>query len=191
MHRQDEITRLLEAAGDGDSAALDRLFPIVYDELRRMAGQRLRAERAGHTLNPTGLVHEAYLKLGRLDRIDWKSRGHFYAIAARAMRNILVDYAVRRRAQKRGGGRQKVQLDEAELIAGEKADELLALHQALEHLEALDPRQGQVVEYRFFGDLTIEETAQAMGLSPATVNREWALARAWLSRELGNAAEPR
>jgi RNA polymerase sigma factor (TIGR02999 family) len=189
MPRQDEITRLLEAAGGGDSAALDRLFPIVYDQLRRMADRRLRAERAGHTLNPTGLVHEAYLKLGRLDRIDWKSRGHFYAIAARAMRNILVDYAIRRKAGKRGGDRQQVELDEAHLIAGEKADELLALHQALERLEALDPRQGQVVEYRFFGDLTIEETAQAMGLSPATVNREWAMARAWLSRELG--AEPR
>jgi len=189
MHRADDVTHWLQAAGDGDPAAVDRLFLLVYDELRRMARRRLQAERPDHTLGATGLVHEAYLKLVRLDRIDWQSRGHFFAIAARAMRNILVDHAVRRKAQKRGGDRHKVRLDEADagaFMTAAQADDLLALDQALKRLETHDPRQCRVVECRFFGDLTIDETADALGISPATVSREWTMARAWLNKELSH-----
>lgn len=191
MDRKEDITQLLEAAAGGDQGALDRLFPLVYDELRGIAYRRLHAERRGHTLDATGLVHEAYLKLIQLDRIDWQSRGHFFAIAARAMRNILVDYAVRRKAVKRGGDRQKVSLDasfpfDENLMTDTQVEELLSLDQALKHLETHDPRQSKIVECRFFGDYTIDETAAALGISPATVSREWSMARAWLNKTLAD-----
>ena len=185
-----DITRLLQAHGAGDRAALDELLRLLYDELRRVARARLRGERAGHTLQTTALVHEAYLDLARLDRIGYQNRAHFFALAARAMRNVLADYAVRRGAAKRGGGREAVPLDEVgpvELI--ELADrgssvDLLALRQALDRLEALEPRHVRVVECRLLAGLSIAETAEALGISEATVSRDQALARAWLNREL-------
>jgi RNA polymerase sigma factor (TIGR02999 family) len=184
------ITELLAAHAAGDSDALDVLLPRIYDELRRIAHHRLRGERDDHTLNTTGLVHEAYMKLVQLDRMDWQNRAHFFAIASQAMRNILVDYAVRRSAQKRGGDRDRVPLDDADAAAETPLDDLVALHQALEELEALDPRQARVVECRFFGGLTIDETAEALDISPATVSRDWAMARAWLNRALADTNLP-
>lgn len=182
----DRVTDLLLAARDGDRAALDELFPVVYGLLYRMAHRKLAGERAGHTLSTTGLVHEAYLKLVRLDRIQWQGRAHFLAIAAQAMRNILVDYALRRKAAKRGGGRQDESLSGALAMAEAPASDVLSLHEALKRLEALDARQGRVVECRFFAGMSVEETAEALGVSPASVKRDWALARAWLNRELGS-----
>lgn len=190
MDSDQQITELLEAHAAGDSDALDALLPQIYDELRRMAHHRLRGERDDHTLNTTGLVHEAYMKLVRLDRMDWQSRAHFFAIASQVMRNILVDYAVRRKAQKRGGDRDRVTFHDADVAAETPLDDLVALHQALEELEALDKRQARVVECRFFGGLTIDETAEALGISPATVSRDWAMARAWLNRTLSNPTQP-
>ena len=180
-----DITVLLQAHAHGDAAALDQLLASVYDELRRIAGARLRHERAGHTLAPTELVHEAFLKLVKIERIDWKSRAHFFAIASRAMRNVLVDYAVRRGAAKRGGGVQPLSLDETDAATEHAIDELIALEQALSRLEQVDERQARVVECRFFGGLSLEETAEALQISPATVSRDWTFARAWLHNELG------
>jgi RNA polymerase sigma factor (TIGR02999 family) len=183
----DPIPALLQAAREGSRAALDELFPLVYDVLRRIAHRKLAAERAGHTLSTTDLVHEAYLKLVRLDRIEWQGRAHFLAVAAQAMRNILVTYAMRRRTGKRGGGRTAGAIDEEALaIAEAPAQDLLALNQAMEKLEAIDPRQSRVVECRFFAGMSVEETAEALGVSPASVKRDWAVARAWLNRELGD-----
>lgn len=184
------ITELLEAHAAGDRGALDALLPRIYDELRRMAHHRLRGERDDHTLDTTGLVHEAYMKLVQLDRMDWQNRAHFFAIASQAMRNILVDYAVRQKAQKRGGDRDRVPLDDADAASEAPLDHLVALHQALEQLEALDERQARVVECRFFGGLTIDETAEALDISPATVSRDWAMARAWLNRTLSDINPP-
>jgi RNA polymerase sigma factor (TIGR02999 family) len=185
-----QITELLEAHAAGDSGALDALLPRIYDELRRMAHHRLRGERDDHTLDTTDLVHEAYMKLVRLDRMDWQSRAHFFAIASQAMRNILVDYAVRRKAQKRGGDRDRVTFDDVDAASEAPLDHLVALHQALKQLEALDERQARVVECRFFGGLTIDETAEALDISPATVSRDWAMARAWLNRTLSDTNPP-
>jgi len=182
----DRVTNLLFAARNGDGAALDELLPVVYDALRRMAHRKLAGERTGHTLSTTGLVHEAYEKLVRLDRIDWQGRAHFLAIAAQSMRNILVNYALRRKTAKRGGPHHPVSLSEALAVAQEPATDVLGLHDALKRLEALDPRQGRVVECRFFAGMGVEETAEALGISPASVKRDWALARAWLNRELGS-----
>ena len=190
MNSNRQITELLEAHAAGDRDALDALLPRIYDELRRIAHHRLRGERDDHTLNTTGLVHEAYMKLVRLDRMDWQNRTHFFAIASQAMRNILVDYAVKRNAQKRGGDRDRVTLDDAEAPIEAPLDDLVALHQALEELEALDRRQARVVECRFFGGLTIDETAEALDISPATVSRDWAMARAWLNRMLADTDPP-
>jgi RNA polymerase sigma factor (TIGR02999 family) len=163
---------------------VDALLPIVYEELRRLAAAYLRRERAGHTLQPTALVHEAYLRLMK-DRPDrWQNRAHFSAIAAHSMRQILIERARARAALKRGGAQPRVTLDEA-LVAGEtRSVDLVALDEALDRLEQLDPEQARLVELRFFGGLTIEETADAMGISPATVKRHWTVARAWLAREL-------
>lgn len=183
------ITQLLEAHAGGDREALNRLFPLVYDEMRRIAHGRLRSERSDHTLNTTALVHEAYLKLVGLERMNWQNRAHFFAIASQAMRNVLVSYAVRRKADKRGGGQQRVTLDEERLVAEHRLDDLLHLNQALEQLEALDERQARVVECRFFGGLSIDETAHALGISPATVSRDWTMARAWLTRILGASSD--
>ena len=180
----DEVTRLLQALGEGRQEAFDELFPQVLDALRRIAHRQLRHERDDHTLNTTALVHEAYLKLVRLDRIRWQNRAQFFALAAQAMRRVLVTYAERRRARKRGGGAERVPLDEEALMTDRQSEELLALDEALTRLRALSERQHAVVECRFFSGLSIEETAAALGVAAATVKRDWTLARAWLNREL-------
>lgn len=164
---------------------MEDLLPLVYNELRRIAARELRGERPGHTLCTTALVHEAWLELSKLDRIQWQNRSHYLALAAQAMRRVLIDHAVARRAQKRGGGRAVETLDEDVLVLVQaRAAELLDLDAALDRLEALDERQARIVECRFYCGMSIEETAEALRVSPATVKREWALARAWLNREL-------
>jgi RNA polymerase sigma factor (TIGR02999 family) len=180
-----EITRLLHAADAGDEAAASRLFAEVYAELHRSAAAQRRRWRGDETLNTTALVHEAYIKLLGNGSGGWRDRSHFFAVAARAMRQILVNYAERRRAEKRGGGAEHVALDEANPVSPEAADEVLALHEALGRLEELNERQARVVEHRFFVGLAIDETAEVLGVSPATVKRDWALASAWLRREVG------
>lgn len=185
---QGDITALLEAHSSGDPDAMDELFPLVYDELRRIARRRMRGERSDHTLRTTALVHEAYMELVDLDRIDWQDRRHFFAVAARVMRNVLVDYAVKRNAEKRGGDQDRVPLEEWDGATAVVLDDVLAVHQALERLEAIDQRQVRVVECRFFAGLTIEETSDALGISMSTVGRDWRMARAWLNRELTNGA---
>ena len=164
---------------------MDEIFPLVYDELRRIAARKLRDERTSHTLSATALVHEAWLELTKLNRIKWQNRSHYLAIAAQAMRRILIDYAVARSRQKRGGGQAPLHLDgDVWAVAETRGDELLALDEALVRLRALNERQAQIVEYRFFGGMSVEETADTLKVSPATVKREWATARAWLNREL-------
>ena len=177
------VTQLLIAYRDGDREAFDRLVPMVYDDLRRIARRQLR--RGGpQTLNTTGLVHEAYLKLVDPSQVDWQDRGHFLAVSARAMRQVIIGYARKRSAVKRGGGERPVTLDEAQVAVDEQADRLLALDRALERLGARDPRLARVVECRFFAGLSEEETAQALGVSLRTAQRDWMRARAWLKEEL-------
>jgi RNA polymerase sigma factor (TIGR02999 family) len=165
---------------------MEQMFVVVYNELRQLAARKLRGERNDHTLSTTALVHEAWLELNKLNRIQWQNRGHFLAVAAQAMRRILIDYAVARGRQKRGGGQVVVSLDEGDAlaIAHDRADELVELEEALERLQAINERQAKVVECRFFGGMSVEETADALNVSPATVKREWAIARAWLNREM-------
>lgn len=179
------VTQLLLAWSRGDRSALDRLMPLVYDELRALARRSLRRERSGHTLQGTALVHEAYLKLVDQRQVRWQDRAHFFAVAAQVMRRILVDHARRHGAAKRGSGRPGLPPDEAEAL-GLPAPlvDLVALDRALDRLAALDERQARIVVLRFFGGLTIEETAEVQQISPATVKNEWSLARAWLHREL-------
>lgn len=165
-------------------AELEALFPRVYDELRAMAHRQLRRERVEHTLGTTGLVHEAYLKLAALDRMRWVSQAHVMGLAARAMRRILIDYAVARRTEKRGGGVKFATLDDAMHMADARGEELIALDEALQQLSVVNARLARVVECRFFGGMSIEETAEALDTSPATVKRDWTLARAWLNRTL-------
>jgi RNA polymerase sigma factor (TIGR02999 family) len=184
------ITALLNAHAAGDAGALEQLLPRVYGELRRIARQRLRRERAGHTLAATELVHEAFLKLVPA-RVDWRSRAHFFAVASRAMRHVLIDHAVRKRATKRGAGAHFLPLADADAAAEQPLDDLIALSDALSRLERLDARQAHVVECRFFGGLSLEETAEALNTSPATVSRDWTFARAWLHNELGTAGRLR
>jgi RNA polymerase sigma factor (TIGR02999 family) len=162
------------------------MFSLVYNELHQLAARKLRSERDGHTLCTTALVHEAWLELNKLNRIRWQNRGHFLAVAAQAMRRILIDYAVARRRQKRGGGQVVLSLDDGDALAvvHERADELIELEEALTRLQALNERQARIVECRFFGGMSVEETADALDISPATVKREWTVARAWLNREL-------
>ena len=167
-----------------DRQSVDSLLPIVYQELRRLAAGYLRRERAGQTLQPTALVHEAYLRLMKDKPDRWQNRAHFCAIAAHSMRQILIERARARGAQKRGGARQRVTLDDALVAGGERSIDLLALDEAMERLAAFDPDQARLVELRFFGGLTVEETAEAMDISPATVKRHWTVACAWLAREL-------
>lgn len=180
------ITALLHRWQEGDGDALERLMPLVYAELRRMASRYLARERGGHTLQSTALVHEAYLKLVDQRRVDWQSRGHFFGLAAQLMRRILVDHARRARRLKRGSGAAVVQLDEAGGCDARAADpvDALTLDHALRELEAVDARQARIVELRFYGGLTVEEAAGVLDLSPATVKREWAMARAWLYRRV-------
>jgi RNA polymerase sigma factor (TIGR02999 family) len=177
-----KVTQLLAEWNQGDAAALDRLLPLVYAELRRIARGYLRHERQSHTLQPTVLVHEAYLKLVGA-RVDWRDRAHFYGVAARLMRQILVDHARKRQAAKRGGSARRVSLAEADAKAAPELD-LLAMDDALQRLAERDPDQGRIVELRYFGGLTIEETAEVLGRSPAAIKRDWSMARAWLRREL-------
>ncbi len=184
MNEPGEVTRLLKKLTQGDTRAMDRLVPIIYGELREIAHRQLVKEKPGHTLSTTALVHEAYLKLSDLNRVEWQDRTHFFAVAARAMRRILIDYAVKRKAQKRGGERRKVSLDQVDLFDQERSDDLLALDEALRRLSELDERQGRVVECRFFAGMSIEDTAEALQVSPATVKRDWTVARAFLNREL-------
>lgn len=171
-----------------DRQEVDELLPVVYQELRRLAGAYLRREKPGQTLQPTALVHEAYLRLMKDRPGRWQNRAHFCAIAANAMRQILIERARARNAQKRWGGQARITLDDAVAAEPGESLDLLALDRALERLAALDPEQARIVELRFFGGLTVEETAEALDISPATVKRHWAVARAWLARELEGAS---
>lgn len=185
-----EITRLLKAWGHGDSAALDRLTPLVYERLHRMARTYMRNERPGHTLQATALVNEAFLRLVDARDLDWTDRAHFFAVSARVMRRILVDAARSRAAIKRGGEADRaehstaINVDELPTPAAEMSAQVCALDEALNTLARIDPRRAQVIELRFFGGLTVEETGQVLQISPQTVMRDWRLARAWLAREL-------
>jgi RNA polymerase sigma factor (TIGR02999 family) len=178
------VTDLLQAWASGDQAALDELLPLVYNELRRQARRYMRAQPAGHTLQTTALVHEAYLRLVGQSSVEWKGRGHFFGVAAKAMRSILVDHARARSAAKRGGPVSAITLDEGGIAGPQAIVDVLALDEALGRLAELDPRKSQLVELRYFGGLGIEEAAAVLGVSPATVKREWITARAWLRREL-------
>lgn len=179
-----EVTRILQAWGRGDQQAVNRLMPLVYGELRSLARRYMRRERSDHTLQATALVHEAYLRLVDQSGVTWQNRAHFLGVAAQAMRRILVDHARRHHAAKRGGPAFRVSLDDVVIAAKERSEDLLALDDALSRLTAIDPRQGQIVELRLFSGLTVEETAEAVGTSPATVKREWMSAKAWLTREV-------
>jgi RNA polymerase sigma factor (TIGR02999 family) len=179
-----EITRLLEDWAGGDRGALDKLAPLVHAELRRIARRQMGSERQGHTLQATALVNEAYLRLAGQQGFEWRDRTHFYAVCAQVMRHVLIDHARAHARDKRGGGALHVSLDEAAIMSGEGASELLALDEALRALEALDAQKGRVVELRYFAGLSIEETAEVLGVSPTTVRREWRRAKAWLYRAL-------
>ena len=184
------VTELLLAWGGGDQSAVDRLIPLIYDELRRLAKSHLRRERPNHTLQPTALVNEAYLRLVDQDRTRWQNRAHFFGAAANVMRRILVDHARQKQAEKRGGGEQRVTLAEDVAAAGQPDVNLLALDDALDRLAALDPQKSRIVELRYFSGLSVEETAEALGVSPATVTRHWRTAKAWLHREIGEGGGP-
>jgi len=176
---QTDVTMLLAEMAKGNQDAASALVPLVYQEMRRLAGRYMWRERTNHTLQPTALVHEVYLKLVE-QRSDWQSRAHFFGVAAQVMRHILVDHARGHVREKRGGAMEAVPLDEALVFSEAKSAELLALDEALERLAKIDPRQSRIVEMRFFGGLTVEETAESLGISPITVKRDWSLARAWL-----------
>jgi len=190
MQSSENVTQLLVDWGQGDQKALDKLMPLVYSELRRLAGNYLRRERQGHTLQPTALVNEAYLKLIDQRNPRWQNRAQFYGVAAQLMRRILVDHARQRQAAKRGGSdQQRLSITSAGQLGGkqlatEPAIDLLALHEALNELAEMDPQQGRIVELKFFGGLSIEEIAEVMGIGHATVERDWKMARAWLRRKL-------
>jgi len=179
-----EITRLLVAWCNGDQSALDQLTPLVYEELHRLAHHYMSHERPGHTLQTSALVNEAYVRLIDWKNVHWQNRAHFFSVSAQLMRRILVDFARSHGSSKRGGGTRVIGLDDAALISGDKGADLVALDGALASLAELDARQSRVVELRFFGGLTIEETAEVLKVSPGTVRRDWSLARAWLHREL-------
>lgn len=181
------ITLLLHAFARGEARALDELIPIVYDELRRIAHHHVRKETTGHTLDTTALVHETYLRLVDDKRVEWRDRNHFYAAASQAMRRILVDHARARRTAKRGAGSKPLELQDHLLVSDSQADQLLDLDEALQRLSTVSERRCRVIECRFFGGLSLEETAEALDVSLATVKREWALARAWLNREMSSA----
>lgn len=191
MHRQAEFTRMLKDAGEGDGATSDRLLPLVYDELRRLAESHLRHERPDHTLQATALVHEAYLRMVDQREVEWRGRAHFFALAAQAIRRVLIDHARRHRSAKRGADRRKFSLDEALTVSNEETPtDLVALDEALHRFAERQPDRARVVELRFFGGLTIEDTARTMGVTTRTVERHWQYARAWLYRDItGEAPE--
>lgn len=179
-----QITQLLKDYREGNREALDSLFPLVYDELKRLAANRLRDERSNHTLQPTALVHEAYLRLIDQHSADWENRAHFFGLAAEMMRRILVNHAVKRNADKRFGNQTRIELDDAISFAQEKDVNLIQLDEALTKLAEFDPTQAKIVELRFFTGLTVEETAEVLGISDSTVKREWRMAKAWLTTNL-------
>ncbi|HVO60995.1 MAG TPA: sigma-70 family RNA polymerase sigma factor [Terriglobales bacterium] len=178
-----DVSQLLQAWRDGDRSALDKLAPIVYDELRRLAAHYMQQEHPGHSLQATALVNEAYLRLVDYKRMRWENRAHFFAVSAQLMRRILVDHA-RRRNLKRGAGIQHVELEETAVVGGSRDEDLVALDDAMQALARMDPRKAQVVELRFFGGLSVEESAEVLKVSPVTVMRDWSTARAWLYREM-------
>jgi RNA polymerase sigma-70 factor (ECF subfamily) len=184
MSESQEVTMLLSALTNGEEGAASKLIPMVYDELRRLAGSYMRRERVDHTLQATALVNEAYLKLIEQRAVNWKSRAHFFGVAAQLMRRILIDYARGHTREKRGGEQKKVSLDEVFLFSEQQADELLAVDDSLNLLAKVDPRQARVVELRFFAGLSVEEAAEALGVSPKTVKRDWSVAKAWLYADL-------
>jgi RNA polymerase sigma-70 factor (ECF subfamily) len=179
----EDVSTLLRAWSDGDQSALERLTPVVYDELHRLARRYMKGERSGHSLQTTALVNEAYMRLVDYERMRWQNRAHFFAVSAQLMRRILVEHA-RRHNLKRGGGVRHVSLDEASMVDGDPDADLVALDDAMNGLARIDPRKVQVVEMRFFGGLSVEETAEVLKVSPVTVKRDWRAARAWLYREL-------
>jgi RNA polymerase sigma factor (TIGR02999 family) len=179
-----DVTVLLAQLVQGDPQAASRLVPLVYSELRQMAARYMRRERVDHTLQTTALVHEAYLKLVDQSSANWQNRAHFFGVASQVMRHILIDHARANMREKRGGGCQVIALDEGLVFSPEQSEELLEVDAALQRLAELDPRQGKIVELRFFGGLTVEETAAALGISPKTVKRDWSVAKAWLHGEL-------
>lgn len=187
----ENLTELLVAWGAGDQQAFDQLIGLTYGELRRQARRFLNRERAGHTLQPTALVHEVFLRLARQNRIQWQNRGQFFAVAAQAMRRVLVDCARARGSAKRGAGRTRVTLSAVPQASEHAQVDVESLDRALDALAALDPRQARMVELRYFGGFTVPETAQALGVSEATVKRDWVVAQAWLFRELGGGAATR
>ena len=184
LQQSEGVTELLLAWGAGDRAAFDALLPVIYQELRRQAARALRRESPGHSLQATALVHEAYLRLVDQERVQWRNRAQFFGVAAQLIRRILVDHARARHAAKRGGGVREITLGDADAAVEESAVDLLCLHEALARLAVLDPDLARLVELRYFAGLSIDETAAALDVSPATVKREWAVARAWLRREL-------
>ena len=184
--RQPEITRILRAWSGGDREAVDDLMPLVYDELHKVASQYLRKQRSDHTLQPTALVNEAYLKLIDISTVSWQDRAHFFAVASRTMRHVLVDHARGRNRDKRGGGAQKLSLDDAVAFANSREVDLLSLDEAMSDLATIDDQQSRIVELRFFGGLTVEETALVLHISTATVKREWRIAKAWLHKRISN-----
>ncbi len=181
-----DVTKLLDAWSGGDGAALEKLMPLVYDELRRMAKRYMQSQPSRHTLQTTALIHEAYLKLADNKEKRWQNRAHFFAVAARAMRHILVDHARSRQTERRGGSVQKISLEDAPIVSAERASEIVALDDALNNLFALEERKGRVVELRYFGGLSIEETAEVLKISQETVMRDWRFAKTWLLRELSS-----
>ena len=187
---QQEVTQLLIRLTDGDRAVLDELLPLIYGELRRVAAGYQRRESPGHTLQPKALINEAYLRLVDQQDVEWQDRGHFFAVATRVMRHILIDHARGRTRSKRGGGASHVPLDDMEALAPGRAAEIIALDEALQTLATLHPRKCQIVELRFFGGLTVEETAEVLGLSAITIKREWRSAKAWLHTQIANRIAP-
>lgn len=184
MPERGEVTVLLAALSGGDRSALDKLVPVVYDELRALARREMRRERPGHTLDTTALVHEAYLKLAGVDRLAWKDRAHFFSVCAQAMRRVLIDHARARATNKRGGSAPHVPIEDVVAAAHSRPDEMVWVDEALNRLASLDARQSQVVECRVFGGMGVEDTAAALGVSKATVKRDWQVARAWLTQQL-------
>jgi RNA polymerase sigma factor (TIGR02999 family) len=190
MSASQEITRLLQSRSDGDEQALAKLTPVLYKELHRMAHRYMRQERPGHTLQTTALINEAYLRLIGWKNVRWQNRAHFFGVSAQLMRKILVDFARSRNYAKRGSGARVVSLEEAPGISRDRAGDILALDEALQTLAAIDPRKGQIVELRFFGGLTLEETADVLKVSSRTIRREWELAKVWLGREMSAKTTP-